>query len=192
MSDAVPANVAIKGVDIGRLTHPISPTAMRNLVALDRALVDELGARFSNERWSERQFAMKRPGKLEFSRVAHSTESSRIVGYWIASLRSPEHLHTHRVGVEVTSRGSGIGTALCSAVMGEATTRLIRVLTISVQESNEAARRFYCSLGFAPLVGDSLEKFALPKGVGRVGGHRDRLVVDGCRYVVLHSRGSEE
>ena len=185
MSGTVPANGAAKGVDIARLPHPISPADMRELVGLDAALVGELGVHFSTERWGEEQFSMMLPGKWQFSRVAYSTESSRMVAYWIASLRSPEHLHTHRVGVDVLARGSGVGTAMYSAVMGEATTRRIRVLTLSIHESNETALRFYGSLGFAPLVGDSLERFVRSKGGGRVGGDRDRLVVDGCHYLVL-------
>lgn len=181
----MPANGAVRGVDIVRLSDPISPSEMRELVALDAALVDELGVRFSTERWGEYQFSAVLPGKWEFSRVAHSVESSRIVAYWVASLRGPEHLHTHRVGVEVTARGSGVGTALCSAVMGEAATQGIRVMTLSIHESNATALRFYGSLGFAPLEGDSLERFARSKSGGWVGGDRDRLVVDGCRYLVL-------
>jgi hypothetical protein len=69
--------------------------------------------------------------------------------------------------------------------MGEAATQGIRVMTLSIPEGNETALRFYGSLGFAPLVGDSLERFARSKNEGRVGGDRDRLVVDGCRYLVL-------
>jgi GNAT superfamily N-acetyltransferase len=181
----VPANGAVKGVDIVRLSDPISPAEMRELVALDAALVNEFGVRFSAERWGEAQFSMGLPGKWQFSRVAHLVESSRMVAYWVASLRSPEHLHTHRVGVEVTARGLGVGTALYSAVMGEATTQGIRIMTLSIHERNETALRFYGSLGFAPLVGDSLERFARSKSGGRVGGDRDRLVVDGWRSLVL-------
>jgi len=35
------------------------------------------------------------------------------------------------------------------------------------------------------LVGDALERFARSKSGGRVGGDRDRLLVDGRRYLVL-------
>ena len=185
MSGTEPANGAVRGVDIVRLSDPISPAETRKLVALDSALADELGVRFSTERWSEQQFSMMLPGKWQFSRVAYSADSSRMVAYWIASLRSPGRLHTHRVAVEVTARRLGLGTALYSAVMGEAATQGVRVMTLSIPEGNETALRFYGSLGFAPLVGDSLERFARSKSGGRVGGDRDRLVVDGCRSLVL-------
>jgi ribosomal protein S18 acetylase RimI-like enzyme len=185
VSSTVPASGAIKGVDIARLSHPLSPADMRKLAALDAELVDELGVRFSTERWGEQQFSMMLPGKWQFSRVAYLAESSRMVGYWIASLRSPEHLHTHRMGVERLSRGMGVGKALYSAVMGDASTRRIRILTLSVAESNETALRFYSSVGFTPLVGESLERFVRSKGGGRVGSGRDRLVVGGYRYLVL-------
>jgi GNAT superfamily N-acetyltransferase len=185
VSVTLPAHGAAGAVDIVRLSDPVSPAVMRQLVALDAALVDELGVSFSAERWGEEQFSMALPGKWQFSRVAHSVESSRILAYWVASLRSPGQLHTHRVGVEVTARGSGVGTALYSAVMGEAATLGIRIMTLSIPEGNETALGFYGSLGFTPLVGDSLERFARSKSGGRVGGDRDRLVVDGCRSLVM-------
>jgi GNAT superfamily N-acetyltransferase len=181
----VPTNGAVRGVDIVRFSDAISPAEMRELVALDAALVDELGVRFSTERWGERQFSMALPGKWQFSRVANSVESSRIVAYWIASLRGPGHVHTHRVGVEVTARRSGVGRALYSAVAAEAVTQGIRVMTLSIPEGNETALRFYGSLGFTPMVGDSLERFARSKSGGQVSEEGDRLLMNGCRSMVL-------
>lgn len=177
----------INEVGIARLSRPISPGDLRDLVAIDRSLMDELGVRFSSEKWDEPQFSMVLPGKWRFSRVAYSAGlSRRIVAYWIASLRSPKHLHTHRVGVEEGARdSSGVGTALFSAVVDEAASRKVRTLTLSVHELNQAAMSFYGSLGFTALEGDSLERFAQSKGAGFVDARRERLVVDGSHQCIL-------
>lgn len=185
MSDTQPPRDTTGRAEILPLPAPIPSWMLRGLVALDAALRDELGMRFSTERWSEEQFTMVLPGKWEFSRVAYSARPSRIIGYWIASLRGSGHLQTHRVGVEVAARRSGIGKALCMAVMNEAAAHGLRTMTLSINEDNEAALRFYGSLGFIPLVDEDLERLVQSKARARVDEHRRRYVLDGISYLAL-------
>jgi ribosomal protein S18 acetylase RimI-like enzyme len=168
------------------LRNPIPPDELAALVALDAEITGELGDVFAAGPWSAEQFGVDLPGKWEFSRVARHTASRAVVGYWVASIRGPGHLHTHRVGVRQSVRRSGIARALHDSVIAAARARGLVRMTLLVAEANGAARRSYATLGFVPVVGERLREF-VPSGPGgwrpEVGD--ERLTDRGRRHLVL-------
>lgn len=171
---------------------PIPEDLIEELTELDSALVDELGVRFSTERWGYDQFNLILPDKWRFSRIARAAQTSRLVGYWIASRPTVTRLHTHRVGVGKSSRGSGVGEALYSTVASEAADAGIRTMTLLVPEENEAAAAFYHRVGFRPLLGDALGGFkAWLLQKGQLDADRGCVIVNGgyLRVMIAEMEG---
>jgi ribosomal protein S18 acetylase RimI-like enzyme len=90
---------------------------------------------------------MELPGKWRFSRAARNL-SGTLVGFWIASVRSPATLHTHRVGVAPEYRNAGVGRRLFQEVLREAELADLSVMTLLVSEEATGAIGFYRQLGF--------------------------------------------
>ncbi len=59
--------------------------------------------------------------------------------------------HIVEIGVDETSQGKGIGTALIQAVKDAAKVRGCRSVQLDVWEFNKSALRFYEKLGFVTL-----------------------------------------
>ncbi|MCA1726655.1 MAG: GNAT family N-acetyltransferase, partial [Actinobacteria bacterium] len=97
--------------------------------------------------WGEDQFRLPLPGKHDHSLVGMSED--HVVAFWIASLRSPDVLYTHRVAVDARMRGSGLGTSLLFEVLEGARAAGCRLLALSVNVRNGPAARFYERHGFA-------------------------------------------
>lgn len=76
-------------------------------------------------------------------------EESRIDGYaLVGSQWGISYLH--RIAVDPSRRGEGIGTELVRAALGWARGTLSRVIVLNVRPANEGARRLYEREGFTP------------------------------------------
>lgn len=67
------------------------------------------------------------------------------------SMHAVHEAHIVEIGVDETSQGKGIGTALIQAVKDAAKVRGCRSVQLDVWEFNKSALRFYEKLGFVTL-----------------------------------------
>jgi len=120
------------------------------LVALDRRLVAEQGRHYSAEPWTDESFRAERPLKFELSLLGFW--GSDLSGFAIASRTDEARVHVHRFGVDSAARGSGLAAALTEGLHSRARTAGAERITLYVSEENDAARRFYERVGYAPVV----------------------------------------
>jgi GNAT superfamily N-acetyltransferase len=161
---------------------PFNKNYVPAIVQLDAAWRAEMGDAFSHQDWTEDHFGLDLPGKVKVSRLALDDEG-RLVGFWIASVRR-KTAHTHRVAVDPGLRRTGVGRMMFESFQEAARSLGCRDLTISLTFANDAARRFYESLGYRLMFGVDLKKFAA--GTNRPGRvEHDRLLEEGRAYVIM-------
>lgn len=90
--------------------------------------------------------------EAEFKKAVHKAQVAIIDGvlrgYILANCVATE-LHIITLGVHPLYRRRGIARALLKSVMGQAFDVGVRLVTLEVRESNEAAKSLYLSLGFS-------------------------------------------
>lgn len=145
-------------IDVVLLSRRRMVKLASDLAALDDGLRKNMGDMYADTAWSADSFIEDRPGKWQFSFAAKCEKAT--CGFWIASLRGPGWLHTHRVGVSEGSRRSGVGRKLFQRVLSVAQASSLDTITALVNPSNRYAQGFYAALGFHPLKGPKLESFA--------------------------------
>jgi ribosomal protein S18 acetylase RimI-like enzyme len=168
---------------------PLSAEVEAGLVALDALMRRTRGDDYSHQDWGAAEFRRELPGKQALSLVAR-TEQGQVAGFWIASRRR-RTAHTHRVAVDPDLRRSGVGRLMFESFREAAASLGCEVLTVSLAEANDAARRFYESLGFRPVQGDELREFV--ETTGRPGVVRNgRVLEEGRAYVIMSRRLDRE
>lgn len=75
-------------------------------------------------------------------------EDERIAGY-VLSMQIFDDLHVNKIGASPEVRRRGVASELMGAVAAIALDRGCERISLEVRESNDAARSFYESLGFA-------------------------------------------
>lgn len=133
-----------------------------DLVALDKAMLDEFGPAYSHLEWSAEHFLKEIPGKWELSQVALLADGT-LGGFWIASSASSD-AHTHRVAVAKAIRREQVGSNLFEAVVNAAKRLGHKRITLTVNRLNVIAHRFYERLGFVRLRSGELEAFVKDRG----------------------------
>ena len=92
--------------------------------------------------------------------VLVAEENGQLLGFAMAeyikreetnSIYAVHEAHIVEIGVDETSQGKGIGTALIQAVKDAAKVRGCRSVQLDVWEFNKSALRFYEKLGFVTL-----------------------------------------
>lgn len=92
--------------------------------------------------------------------VLVAEENGQLLGFAMAeyikreetnSMYAVHEAHIVEIGVDETSQGKGIGTALIQAVKDAAKVRGCRSVQLDVWEFNKSALRFYEKLGFVTL-----------------------------------------
>jgi ribosomal protein S18 acetylase RimI-like enzyme len=83
-------------------------------------------------------------------RVAHLDGRLVGLGYWRRYTRPTHRPHAdlEKVAVDASAHGRGIGRALTAALVADAATAGIEVLTLDARGDNVHALQLYCSLGF--------------------------------------------
>jgi GNAT superfamily N-acetyltransferase len=120
-----------------------------SLAGLDADLRAELGAIYSDESWTEREFLAERPAKWLLSRLAIHGEE--LCGFWIASIVGVQ-AHTHRVGVSAQWRGRGVMNALAEEVHRAAHIAGALRMTLYLNPENHVAREAYRRLGYRACI----------------------------------------
>ncbi len=166
------------------------PAYAPEMVRLDAYWRSRLGAAYSHQDWTEDHFRLDLPGKGRVSRLALDGQG-RLVGFWIGSIRR-RTAHTHRVAVDPDFCRAGVGRLMFASFREAARLSDCRDMTISLTFANDAARRFYETVGYRLIFGVDLEKFvAATNRPGRV--EHDRLLEEGRAYVIMRqSLGGEE
>lgn len=132
---------------------------LEDFVDLDARLFGSLGPLYSDHRWGVEHFLADRNEKWELSRLAHHPQEG-LLGFWIASLRDPETVHSHRVAVAPEWRQRGIARALFESVLEEARSLpLARRMSLLVARENQVAKTVYEKFGFRVLEGIPLSTF---------------------------------
>ncbi|MGH7619958.1 MAG: ribosomal protein S18-alanine N-acetyltransferase [Gemmatimonadaceae bacterium] len=121
--------------------HSVSPATVADLAAI--AKIER--AAFSDP-WSERSFreALSQPA-IYF--VAARSDAGEVLGYVVAWFVADEG-QIANLAVAPAGWGSGIGRALLTAALTEATARGATDIYLEVRDSNLRARRLYGSCGF--------------------------------------------
>lgn len=125
---------------------PMSLDALRShletLLSLDRA--SNIG-----EPWTSDHYLSDLPGKWECSALAFdAAENANPIGLVVASIK-PDSVHIHRLAVDSSHQGHGIGKRLIQYVARRAAHRHICLVTLKVAAHNSNAIGFYERLGFA-------------------------------------------
>jgi RimJ/RimL family protein N-acetyltransferase len=140
-----------------------NPDAMKRLVALDERTMAELGQDFSDEVWTENNFAYPLPGKFDMSFVA--TLDGELVGFWIGSERVRGEAHAHRAAVEARWRTGAIALCFWSAFWRAAAARGgIRKLTSEMSPANARMRAFHELCGYRVLDPDETRAYLAARG----------------------------
>jgi [ribosomal protein S18]-alanine N-acetyltransferase len=100
--------------------------------------------------WSEWLIRDGIGGGLPTVRYLVAEVDGRVVGYAVASYAG-DIAELQRIGVEPTSRRSGIATALLDQVVTEAPTTGADRLLLEVRENNAGALAFYADRGFIEI-----------------------------------------
>lgn len=120
------------------LTRELLETHLPALLEMDRATI--------GERWTAEHFRVEFPDKWTSSRLAVDV-AGQPVGFAILSAKGAS-LHLHRLVVEPSLRGQGIGTRLLHAVAEMANAMAVKAITLKVARSNTDAIWLYQRLGF--------------------------------------------
>lgn len=113
------------------------------ILALERAS-------FPTDAWSEAM--MREELASPHGRYLVLEEAGRLIGY--AGLRAPQGSHdadVQTIAVATSSRGSGRGRMLLSALLEEARARGVREVFLEVRADNPVAQALYASEGFREL-----------------------------------------
>lgn len=131
---------------IEEITLKSIKTICKDLVELDRHIINILGDIYSAEKWDESNFLKDVPGKWGLS--SYMQENKSILGFCICSNDLCGNAHINRIAISSDVRGTGVGSKLLQATERKAAEQGIRKLNLFVNEKNIDAIRFYEKKGF--------------------------------------------
>ena len=149
-------------IAVARLTGEVLKRHVAGLMALDEAIVRELGPRYDAHAWERPQFELALPGKWDLSVTALDRGSP--VGFLIAS-RWDGNGHIHRFAVAKAHRGRGVGSMLLDAVTSNGRAEGLRYLTVQTPAANTEARDWYAGNGFSLCADPELAWYVHARGV---------------------------
>jgi ribosomal protein S18 acetylase RimI-like enzyme len=131
------------------------------LVALDRALCQELGEIAFPQPWGPENFLLDLPGKWELSCVC--TDGHHLQGFWINGVPTPGMAHLYRMGWKKELRGRGLAATSYDDVRERIRIHRAHLnlewWTLEVNRCNQRAIQFYQRVGFELLEGKALRDY---------------------------------
>ncbi len=106
----------------------------------------EIDGTLVGESWNSSNFLLDLPGKWEYSRLALNAETP--IGFLIASVKSNDILHVHRLVIAQNYRRQGIGLCLLKNVSKLSHSKGLRFVTLKTAVDNFQAHKFYRKVGF--------------------------------------------
>jgi len=144
------------------LTKEIMKQYLPQIVELDRSLIEKMGELYSNISWDEENFLLDLKGKWNYSKIVFKKEN--LIGFWVVSTIIPRNIHTHRVAIEPTYQGKGIGKIMFHAIIDDVLKRdKIDYMTLEVNTQNINAVNFYEKLGFIRMKKPQINNYLLKK-----------------------------
>ena len=122
--------------------RPAVPADLPELVRLEQAC-------FARP-WSEASLRYDLEQHPEARYLAACDADGRVIGYAAYWITLDEAMITN-IAVAVDWRRQGVGRQLLEAMIGQAAADQLRVLTLEVRPSNEAARSLYEAAGFRTI-----------------------------------------
>lgn len=151
-----------KDVGVITLTKGIMRQYLQQIVELDKNLILKMGELYSNMPWNEENFLLDLKGKWNYSKIVFRKEN--LIGFWVVSTIIPRNIHTHRVAIEPTYQGKGIGKIMFHAVIDDVLKRdKIDYMTLEVNTQNINAINFYENLGFIRMKRLQIKNYLLKK-----------------------------
>ena len=144
------------------LTKEITQKYLSQIVKLDSRLIEKMGTLYSNIPWNEENFLLDLKGKWDYSKIVFKKEN--VIVFWVVSTIIPRNSHTHRVAIEPSCQGKGIGKIMFNSVIKD----IIKVttidnMTLEVNTQNKNAIKFYENLGFIRMKKLQIKNYLLKK-----------------------------
>lgn len=118
---------------------------MQKILVIDREITKNMGVMFTDKEWGKEEFFREVQGnKWVYSKVAYTDDE--LVGYLIAS-EWYKAIKIHRIAVEKSHRGKGIGERMYLALLAEAYNDNMNWIHLEVHKSNQKAIKLYENLG---------------------------------------------
>ena len=172
----------MEGLSVDLLTEALTEELLPELIALDRIIFDAIGDRYGDHVWREEHFQKRLEQKWQLSCLART--QGRLVGFWIASRRSPTTVHTHRVATHPEQQGQGVGKAMFELARKQAAQVGAGQMTLFVVLANRTAIAFYERVGFSQLKGDPLSEFIGDRPHAAI--ENNLVLMEGIHYRAMH------
>lgn len=131
------------------------------LARIDAAIYSTLGRTYAPGPWAEENFVFMVPGKWDLSCICY--RDWEVIGFWIVGVTMPGLGFVYRVGFDPSVQGKGWGKASFAWVWDRLQEKRaqygLEALGLEVSADNHGAIRFYKSLGFSAMAGQSLEAY---------------------------------
>ena len=100
----------------------------------------------AGEHWECDNYLLDLPGKWKYSLLAKNNDE--VIAILIASLKSKDTIHIHRLLVNNSYQGIGIGKRMLKLLGESAQKDGLLFLTLKTSKNNFEAQKFYNHLGF--------------------------------------------
>lgn len=152
----------MNGVVIKTLSKEFMRSNLSQILALEMALIKEVGSIYARVPWNKTNFMIDLNGKWDYSKVTLIEE--KIVGFWVVSITVPQNAHTHRVAVSSECQRQKIGESMFLSVIRDLKNTDILNMTLEVNIKNLNAIKFYEELGFKKLKAHEIQDYLMNKG----------------------------
>jgi len=130
-------SVELKGIKLVNANPDVINRYMQDLLDLDKNV--------ASVSWSEDNFLQELPEKWDLSYLIISMDS--VIAFLIASKKQKSY-HIHRLGVDPSFQGKGIGSMLLNTINIQALNKSIQSISLKVAKENDKAIKFYKLNGF--------------------------------------------